>query len=108
MRHELEIDPTIPLMGASSGTDSNLTIPENLPGDIFTSPRLTGSLWFITVSGAAVAININSPAVWGTNNIIEPGSYLASALRLPPGGKLHFVTAGGSGFVSLHRAVRAS
>jgi hypothetical protein len=105
---EFTLDPSQQVTVATGPADATLTVPVDSNLDAVNNPNNVGSFWFLCVDGAAVAINFNAPAVYGSQATLQQGSYLTHPLRLAPGSVLHFVTSGGTGTVSIIRARRAS
>jgi hypothetical protein len=120
MRQEYEPDFTTTLTIAASTTDAYVAIPSNVPDSMLSNPRDSGSLYYINVDGAPVAINLTTvanqvthPAVWPTttganNSVMEAGNNMTHPVWLPPGWVLHAICKTGTAIVSLIRARRAS
>jgi hypothetical protein len=103
------IDATDQYTIATGPVDQTLTIPFEAPvSSMQANLASIGSEWFLSVDGAAVAMNVGAPAVYGQFAPIQQGSYLTNPLRFTPGQVVHFITDGGLGTVSIIRARRTS
>ena len=96
----------------STGSDSSVTIPENLPGSLMSNPLDAGSLYYLCVDGGPMAINYGGAAVvptsTGTKNaILEVGNNLTTPVNIPPGTVVHAISLSGTAYLSIIRARRA-
>lgn len=107
---EYALDPTSQVTAQVTAADTTLTVPVDSRLDTVNRPNDVGSLWWLSVVGNPVAINIGGAAVFATNFVIGVGTYLQSIpIRLPPGAVLHFICAATlTAQVSIIRARRAS
>jgi hypothetical protein len=112
MATEYRADATTALTIIASTTDNSVTIPENLPDSMLSNPLDSGSLYYVSVNGVAVAWNFNAPAVFptttGANNpILEVNPAMGKhPVNIPPGTVVHVITKTGNAIVSLTRARR--
>ena len=102
-------DFTTTLTIVSAGSDSSVTIPQNIPDSMLSNPLDAGSDYFISVHGAPAAINFNAAAVvpvasGAHNAILEIGTNLTWPVNIPPGTVVHAISTTGTAIVSLIRA----
>ena len=87
---------------ATTTTDATITVPNtNGATALSTTPNDGGSFWYLSVVGAPVYINYNSPAT--SANACVPVGMTVDPIRIPPNTVMHFVTTIGSGTVSIIR-----
>ena len=93
---------------ATSSSDNSVTVANDLPSkEVFATDQPTGSLYYVSVTGAQVWIAYNTTAVASTTFASMPIGMTPKPWRIPPGTVVHAITSSGTGQLSLIRAKRA-